>query len=116
MKPHLLDRNTFGDTGAVSLHLIIYSYSDWLTEKRITNADAAAFHPRQHSQGCSLTVFLSQSTAQGSQELLHNHVDLGDEFLGVLYGKHHKDTMGEKLQAEKQILDPTVKKKACNGS
>lgn len=64
-----------------------------------------------HSLRCSLTVFLSQGTGHGSQELLHSHVDLGGELLGELHGKHHKDAVGEKLQGEEQILDPTVKKK-----
>lgn len=66
---------------------------------------------RLHSPGSSLTVFLSQGTGHGSQELLHSHVGLGAEVLGELHGKHHKDTVGKKLQGEEQILDPTVKKK-----
>lgn len=59
---------------------------------------------------CSLSVLLSKSTGQGSQELIHNHVDLRGEVVGELHGKDHKDAVGEKLQGQDGIFDNPAKK------
>lgn len=46
---------------------------------------------------CCLSVFLRQRQSQGSQELVHRHVDLRGEVDGEHDGHDHKDAVREEL-------------------
>lgn len=59
----------------------------------------SAFRPRL-VQGGSLSVLLSKSTGQGSQEFIKNHVDLRGKVVGELVGNDHKDAVGQKLRED----------------
>lgn len=81
-------------TQTVWLHLIFYWYSDW----QINQAHAAVRHLLL---SCSLSVFLRQGAGQGSQELVHRHMDLRGEVSGEHGGQDHKDVVRENLWIKK---------------
>lgn len=46
---------------------------------------------------CCLSEFLSESTAQGSQEFVHSHMDFRAEVIGEDDGHDHKNAVRDEL-------------------
>lgn len=57
--------------------------------------------------GC-LSKFLGESTAQGSQEFVHSHMDFRAEVIAEHDGHDHKNAVRDELWKEDSTVSPPV--------